>query len=287
MAKFVCEVCGYVHEGTVPPTECPVCKAPASSFRKKGIDVNRNSYIITYSVVMVVIVAVLLSVAALALKDRQMANQLNEKKQQIVKALGLDPAVNSYSDVISSAVILDEAGNQMEGVDDNAVFAAVDKLKESKAEGRYPLFLATDGSVVVPLRGNGLWGEIWGYIAIESDMDTVKGVVFDHAGETPGLGAEITTEKHQAMYVGKKIFSESELVAIRLVKGGAQPSDKMYANEVDAITGGTKTSDGVSAMLLDCLTAYKAYFVAHRALPEPVAAPVEESNVTNTESNEQ
>ena len=222
---------------------------------------NSNVYIITYSVVMVVIVAVLLSLAALGLKSRQEANILNEKKTQIVKALGYDVTTTSYDDVVAEAALLDAEGNVVEN-DTQKVFDALQSVKDSRAAGQFPIFKATDGSVVVPLYGAGLWGPIWGYVALASDMNTVKGIVLDHAGETPGLGAEITTAKHQAMYVGKTVFEGEQFVGITLKKGGA---DKNNPHEVDAITGGTKTSDGVSAMIKDCLVSYKPYFVAAKA----------------------
>ena len=230
---------------------------------------NSNTYIIIYSVVMVVVVAVLLSLAALGLAPRQQANILNEKKTQIVKALGEDPATTNYDDVIKEAMILNANGEVVEG----DVFSALNDLKASFAEGKYPIFVATSG-VVVPLYGAGLWGPIWGYIALDTDMNTVKGIVLDHSGETPGLGAEITTPKHQAMYPGKTVYEGDAIVGVTLKKGGA---DKNNPHEVDAITGGTKTSDGVSAMISDCLNYYKPYFDAARA-----AAVVEaESNTLN------
>ena len=216
---------------------------------------NSNVYIIIYSVVMVVIVAVLLSLAAIGLKPRQDANILNEKKTQIVKALG---ETASYEEVVAEAALLDAEGNVVEN-DTQKVFDALQSVKDSRAEGKFPIFKAKDGSVVVPLYGAGLWGPIWGYIALAPDMNTVKGIVLDHSGETPGLGAEITTAKHQAMYVGKTVFEGEEFVGITLKKGGA---DKNNPHEVDAITGGTKTSDGVSAMIKDCLVSYKPYFEA-------------------------
>ena len=230
---------------------------------------NSNTYIIIYSVVMVVVVAVLLSLAALGLKDRQQSNILNEKKTQIVKALGEDPATTNYDDVIKEAMILNANGEVVEG----DVFTALNDLKASFAEGQYPIFVATSG-VVVPLYGAGLWGPIWGYIALDTDMNTVKGIVLDHAGETPGLGAEITTPKHQAMYPGKTIYEGDALVGVTLKKGGA---DKSNPHQVDAITGGTKTSDGVSAMISDCLNYYKPYFDAARAVVEEAV----ESNTLN------
>ena len=235
---------------------------------------NSNTYIIIYSVVMVVVVAVLLSVAALGLKPRQEANMLNEKKTQIVKALGEDPATVAYDSVITKAVILDASGAVV-SEDVNEVFAALNDLKGSFAAQRYPIFVATSG-VVVPLYGAGLWGPIWGYIALDADMNTVKGIVLDHSGETPGLGAEITTPKHQAMYPGKTIYEGDAIVGVTLKKGGA---DKSNPHEVDAITGGTKTSDGVTAMISDCLNYYKPYFDATRAAA--VATVEAESNTIN------
>ena len=246
---------------------------------------NSNVYIITYSVVMVVIVAVLLSCAALGLKDRQDENILNEKKTQIVKALG---ETASYKEVVAEAALLNAEGVVVETKEEK-VFDALQSVKDSRAAGQFPIFKAADGSVVVPLYGAGLWGPIWGYIALDKDMNTVKGIVLDHQGETPGLGAEITTAKHQAMYVGKSVFEGEELVGITLKKGGA---DKENTHEVDAITGGTKTSDGVTAMIKECLASYKPYFVANKAVApatEEIAPEVEgaeqKSNDKNTENN--
>lgn len=251
------------------------------------INTNNNVYIIIYSVVMVVIVAVLLSLAALGLKPRQEENELNEKKIQIVKALGYDAATTSYEDVIESASLLNAEGVATEN-EVTKVFAALKDVKATRESGVFPIFKAKDGSVVVPLYGAGLWGPIWGYIALEQDMNTVKGIVLDHKGETPGLGAEIATAKHQAMYVGKTVYEGEELVGVTLKKGGA---DKSNLHEVDAITGGTKTSDGVSAMIKDCLVSYQPYFVAAKAPAAPVetaeTAEVaeEKSNDKNIENN--
>ena len=239
---------------------------------------NSNVYIITYSVVMVVIVAILLSVAALGLKERQEANILNEKKTQIVKALGYD-VTTSYDEVVAEAALLNAEGVAVEN-DAQKVFAALQNVKDSRAAGQFPIFKAKDGSVVLPLYGAGLWGPIWGYIALDKDMNTVKGIVLDHQGETPGLGAEITTAKHQAMYVGKTVFEGEELVGITLKKGGAAEG---AMHEVDAITGGTKTSDGVSAMIKECLASYKPYFVAVKAAS--CACCEHKSNELNTENN--
>ncbi|MBO5984472.1 MAG: FMN-binding protein [Rikenellaceae bacterium] len=223
-------------------------------------NVNSNAYIIIYSVVMVVIVAVLLSVASLSLQERQGENILNEKKQQIVKALGENPATASYADVVAEAAMLDKNGNKIEGKNETDIFNALGDLTASFEAGEFPIFKAANGSVVIPVYGAGLWGPIWGYIALEADMNTVKGIVMDHSGETPGLGAEITTDKVQSSFVGKTIFEGSQFVSVTMRKGGATNN-----HEVDAISGGTKTCDGVNAMLRTSIEGYLPYINANKS----------------------
>ena len=223
-------------------------------------NVNSNVYIIVYSVVMVVLVAVLLAVTSLSLQERQGENILNEKKQQIVKALGEDPAVANYADVVAEAFMLDKDGNKIEGKNDEAIFNALGDLTASFAAGEYPIFKAANGCVVIPVYGAGLWGPIWGYIALEPDMNTIKGIVMDHSGETPGLGAEITTARVQDSFKGKAIFEGADFVSVSMKKGGATNN-----HEVDAISGGTKTCDGVNAMLKSGLEGYLPYINANKS----------------------
>ena len=288
--KFKCNVCGYIHEGDAAPAKCPVCGVPASEFtelkesaeadapKKKGLfsDTNNNAYIILYSTVMVVIVAVLLSVAALALKPRQDANDLNEKKRNILASLSAEG--ESYDQFID-AYVVDAQGQRIDG----DVFVLLNDLPGAFAEGKFPVFEAKDGRMVIPVTGIGLWGPIWGYVALEKDMNTVAGIIMAHKGETPGLGAEISTPKYQANFVGKTIFEGDEFVSVTLRKGGA----KDPAHEVDAITGGTKTSDGVTAMLRNSLEHYLPLLESKRqAAQAPEAAAAEVSNEENAESHE-
>lgn len=281
--KFKCNVCGYIHEGDAAPDKCPVCGAPASEFTelkepKKGLDTNSNAYIILYSTVMVVIVAVLLAVAALALKPRQDANDLNEKKRNILASLSAED--QSY-DTFIDAYVVDAQGQRLEGEN---VFALLNDLPTAFAEGKFPVFEAKDGRMVIPVTGNGLWGPIWGYVALEKDMNTVAGIIMAHKGETPGLGAEIATPKYQANFVGKTIFEGDQFVSVTLRKGGA----KDPAHEVDAITGGTKTSDGVTAMLYNSLEHYLPLLESKRQAAAPATEPAaaEVSNEEKAESNE-
>ena len=279
--KFRCNVCGYIHEGAAAPDKCPVCAAPASEFteiteKKKGLfsDTNSNAYIILYSTVMVVIVATLLALAALGLQKRQYENELNEKKQAILASLS---ASDQRYDEFIDAYVVDKNGARIDGED---VFALLNDLPGAYAAGKFPVFEARDGRVGVPVTGMGLWGPIWGYVALEKDMNTVAGVIMAHKGETPGLGAEISTAKYQANFVGKTIFEGDKFVSVTLRKGGA----KDPAHEVDAISGGTKTSDGVTAMLYNSLANYLPLLEAKRraAAEQVVLAPVsDESNDEN------
>lgn len=244
----------------------------------KKINTNSNAYIILYSTVMVAVVATLLAVAALSLQERQYANELNEKKQSILASLS---ATGENYDEFIEARILDAEGRPVEGDD---VFARLNDLQGSFDEGRFPIFEARDGRVVIPVTGSGLWGPIWGYVALENDMDTVAGIVMAHKGETPGLGAEIATEKYQSKFVGKTIFEGDEFVSVTLRKGGV----KDLAHEVDAITGGTKTSDGVTAMLRTSIGHYLPLLEARRtAAAQAEAEGCEEvSNEEKAEDHE-
>ncbi len=269
--KYICKVCGYTHEGDTPPATCPLCKVPASEFElvkpaaKKGLfaDKNSNAYIITYSTVMVVFVAFFLAFTALSLKPLQDANILNEKQQAILSSLG---ASDENYDEFISAFAVDAAGNVIAGVEGEAVLDMLADLKKTFAGDAYPVFKAKDGRTVVPIFGSGLWNSIWGYVALEADMNTISGVVLDHAGETPGLGAEIATAKHQNQYKGKSIFEGDTFVSITLVKGGATEAN--FAHEVDGISGGTKTADGVTAMFNDSLKKYLSFLKKQSSVNE-------------------
>ncbi|MBO5661648.1 MAG: NADH:ubiquinone reductase (Na(+)-transporting) subunit C [Tidjanibacter sp.] len=218
---------------------------------------NSNAYIVFYSTVMVVIVAIMLAFTSLSLKEKQNANILNEKKDAIVASLGLEKG--SYDSMIE-AYVVNKAGEVI-----NTADSPLDKLfglSASYAAGEYPVFEnKTTGEVVFPVTGKGLWGDIWGYVALESDLNTIKGVIFDHAGETPGLGAEIATPKYQAQFPGQTIYEGDDMVGIYVVKGGA----KGAAHSVDAVTGGTKTSEGLQNMIKDCLECYDNFMKLRKA----------------------
>ncbi len=258
--------------------------------RKSGgffADKNSNAYILFYATVMVVLVAALLATVAMSLKSRQEENALNEKKMAILKALSVDTEMVQYDDFIV-AIAVDSLGRKIDGIDGVETIALLSDLKGTFESNVLPLFVAADGRVVVPVTGAGLWGPIWGYVALQSNLNYIDGIVIDHASETPGLGAEIATEAHQNMYKGKRLFDGSgQFVSVTLKKGGAATTGSRAYYEVDAITGGTKTSDGVTAMLSESLAHYVPLFRRTRATVRtarrsaPMAGSYSESSSNN------
>jgi Na+-transporting NADH:ubiquinone oxidoreductase subunit C len=226
------------------------------------MDVNKNSYTFSFAAIMVIIVAALLSYAAIGLKPFQDRNIELEKKQNILSSVGVnidrENAEAKYSTYIKSELVLNNKGEEVEG----SAFD-VDLGKEIKKDVNtqlLPLFISeVDGITryIIPLRGKGLWGPIWGFIALEDDINKVYGAVFDHEKETPGLGAEINTPIFQDPFAGKTIFEGEVFTPIKVIKGGPTEGD-MHA--VDGISGGTITSDGVSEMLYERLNMYLPYF---------------------------
>jgi|TARA_B100001094_G_C18113183_1_gene762430 Na+-transporting NADH:ubiquinone oxidoreductase subunit C len=225
------------------------------------MNVDSNSYTFGFATMMVVIVAALLSYAAIELKPFQDTNIELEKQQNILSSIGVDVqrdlAKEVYSKYIKQEIVLNYKGEEVDG--DAFEIELKKELKKANSDQVLPLFISNvDGfkQYIIPLRGKGLWGPIWGFIALEEDLNTVYGAVFDHKGETPGLGAEINQSFFQEPFIGKSIFDGEAFKSIRVVKGGAPEGDN-YA--VDGISGGTITSDGVTDMLLERLNMYLPY----------------------------
>ncbi len=271
--KFKCKVCGYVHEGDKAPEKCPMCQAPQSEFEeiveagaeaaapaKKGLNTNSNVYTIVYAAVMVIIVAFLLVFVSQTLKERQTANVINDTKQQILSALNLrDQAdvASTYSMVIKADALMQANGSLQ---DYKGEFNTSYKSEFDK--GNLHVFVAEiDGQkkYVIPMNGLGLWGTIWGYIALNEDRNTVYGIYFSHSSETPGLGGEIAGTKFQDRFPGKLVVNGRD-VALKVVKYGK--ADKSSKYEVDGVTGATITSTGVNTMINKVLSAYIPFLTA-------------------------
>ena len=220
------------------------------------MNTNSNTYTFIYAAILVVVVAAALAFVSTALKPIQQSNIDTEKRLNILHSahlamdVGSAPNKNSYvaaqfEKYVTKSYLVNRAGEVVEG----DAFTNV--------EGLLPVFECTldDGTItyVVEVSGQGLWGPLWGYISLCDDCGTIYGVVFDHKGETPGLGAEISTEKYASQFDGKSLFENGRFVSISIVKGGAKPGDP---HAVDAISGGTITSNGLQEMLYNSLEAY-------------------------------
>jgi Na+-transporting NADH:ubiquinone oxidoreductase subunit C len=226
------------------------------------MDVNKNSYTFGFAAIMVIVVAVILSGTSIILKDAQDSNVELEKKQNILKSVGVDIIRDSsaieYDNYIIDQLVLNHLGETQEG---SAFDVDLSKeIKKDISEQKLPLYIAEvddELKYIIPLRGKGLWGPIWGFISFNDDFNTVFAAVFDHKGETPGLGAEINKSFFQDPFKGKTILEEGEFVSITIFKGGAPEGNN---HGVDAISGGTITSDGVTHMLRERLKRYLPYF---------------------------
>lgn len=229
-----------------------------------------NKYIFVYSIIMVVVVAVSLTIVAVQLKPAQDDNIRIEKMQNILSSVNISTAeipkkevINVYQKYVRRAFAVNNKGEIVESHTDKVFpIEMANELKKAPDAQLLPIFVATldngDSAFIVPLRGKGLWGSIWGYMSFKPDYNTILGCVFDHKSETPGLGAEINTAAFQRMFFGKSIFDQNaDFISVIVVKGGAKPDDP---HGVDAISGGTITSKGVEKMLRDNLTGYVAYF---------------------------
>ena len=227
-----------------------------------------NLYTFLFATFMVFIVASVLAFTATSLKDLQAENVRLEKMQNILATIGIETK-RDQAEGLYKKYVVEELALKNDGTIDEAVNAFTVKLntelKKDVNDQRFPLYVAqveTKTFYIVPLRGAGLWDAIWGYLALKEDNNTIEGAVFDHKGETAGLGAEITQQWFQDRFVGEKILDEAgNLQGIAVSKTNNDPtgSDK-EDHEVDAISGATITGDGVTDMIKERLTHYMPYF---------------------------
>ena len=268
--KFKCELCGYIHEGDKAPASCPKCGAGADAFteiveagaeapaKKKGLDTGSNVYTIVYASVMVIIVAFLLAFVSSVLKPAQEANVENDTKGQILTSLNIDIKADGFNVAKEFENVKDMLWNGTELVPYNGKFLS--SYGSAIKAGELHVFVAEVGGetkYVLPVTGRGLWGGLWGYIALNADKKTVFGTYFYHTSETAGLGARIGERWFQEQFNGKPLFAgdDTQNIALSVVKAGASKAE----TEVDGVTGATLTSDGVSAMVKDGLTAYISF----------------------------
>ena len=228
-----------------------------------------NLYTFLFATIMVFVVATVLAFTSQSLKDLQSENVRKEKMQNILSTVGIttdrDGAEELFNKYIEDQLAIQNDGSIDASVD---VFNNVKlslELKKTPKDQDFPLYVANIESekyYIIPIRGNGLWNAIYGYISIKEDLNTIKGVVFDHIGETAGLGAEITQDWFIERFVDEKLFDiNNNLVGIKVSKTNNDPNNTdKNDHEVDAISGATITGDGVTDMIKERLEHYIPYF---------------------------
>jgi len=236
-----------------------------------------NSYTIIFAIGMVLVVGALLAFLASFLKPNINENKRIEKQQNILYAMGVNQNEGSSAIFVSTDIAGTEfkkyikkqlviEGDQI-SEDENAYLIDVKKEKSKAKDGgvrKLPLFVGDkDGKTyyVAPIRGKGLWDAIWGYVAMDENM-IVQGAYFDHKGETPGLGANITQRFFMDDFIGEHLLDPAgKFKGIKVAKGNNDPKNEEKTDyEVDAIAGATITGDGVSAMIQSDLKLYVPYF---------------------------
>ena len=226
---------------------------------------NSNLYQILYAAVMVLLVGTVLAFIYMALKPKQNENIANDTRKQILSALHIAAPDDSqvketYEKYIIQDLLVDKDGNIVDSAA-NVAFNVEMKKNVKLTERQLPVMKCRldDGSIkyVLPVYGAGLWGPIWGYIAVNDDGNTIYGANFSHEGETPGLGARITEQSFQDLFKDKHLFVNGEFKSVAILKKGQKTTDG--AEQIDALTGATITSRGVSDMMADCLAPYEAF----------------------------
>lgn len=248
-----------------------------------------NTYIIVFTAILTIILGGLLSLANQGLKPMQDKSVEIDTKRQILGAV-VDTEEMSNNDVLDyykstiKAVVVDINGELIEKTEKGDLLIAEDvdiakNFKRPQEQRQYPVFIyhqeGNDENVeayIFPMYGKGLWGPIWGYVALQTDFNTIKGAKFDHEGETPGLGARITENAVQQRFIGKKIFDpEGELVSVSMLKGENNPPNMLDEHHIQGLSGATITGKGLSEMITNYLGLYQG-FINRVKSGEPVAS---------------
>eukprot|EP00746_Dinoflagellata_sp_MGD_P019654 gnl/MRDRNA2_/MRDRNA2_145683_c0_seq1.p1 gnl/MRDRNA2_/MRDRNA2_145683_c0~~gnl/MRDRNA2_/MRDRNA2_145683_c0_seq1.p1 ORF type:complete len:249 (-),score=33.62 gnl/MRDRNA2_/MRDRNA2_145683_c0_seq1:190-936(-) len=243
-----------------------------------AINTEKNSYTVVFAIIMVLVVGSLLAGLANGFKPLIKANERYEKQQNILYAMGVhenegpndvvfvptDKVEAEFAKYIKKQYVI-QGDKVIE--DDQAYLIDIkkeaNKAKDGNYQRRLPLFVGEkDGEeiYVMPVRGKGLWDAIWGFVAVDKTM-TIKGVYFDHKGETPGLGAEIKQRYFMDDFTGEKFLDGGAFEGITVAKGNNDPKNEDKTDgEVDALAGATITGDGLTAMLKKDVRLYVDYF---------------------------
>jgi len=226
-----------------------------------------NLYIVFYAAMLTIVCGGLLALASEGLKERQQANIELEQKKNILSTVMELPKGSNIEELYAKKVksfVIDAKGNVVDGMQakDVVVLAEYKKPADQRLLPVYEFRSETAPEkidfVVLPIFGFGLWNNIWGFVALQSDFNTIQGIKFQHTGETPGLGARIESEDIQSRYKGKSIYDQNTLVSVTMMKGeGVDYSSELH--KVDGMSGATLTAKGINNMMTDYLTLYEVY----------------------------
>ncbi len=220
-----------------------------------------------YAAILTVVCGGLLAFASESLKEKQQENIALEQKQNILSTVMVLNDEDNASEIYGKRVkafVVDFNGNVIEGkkATDISVDAEYKKPTKERMLPVYEFRSEADPSkiefVVLPIHGFGLWDRIWGFVALQSDLNTIQGTVFQHKGETPGLGARISSAEIQDRYKGKHVFEGDQIASVDMMKGEGNDYSS-DTHKVDGMSGATLTAKGVNNMLKDYLVCYENY----------------------------
>ncbi|MCL2416485.1 MAG: NADH:ubiquinone reductase (Na(+)-transporting) subunit C [Bacteroidales bacterium] len=230
-----------------------------------------NRYIFIYATILVVVIAGVLATTALFLQPFQQRNIRIAKIQDILTSASIESTRANAEELFDRHIVEQRLINRHGDIVDDGRNPFDVELRDelrrlqdlergrSTEEPAFPMFVSEingQRKYIVPVIGRGLWGPLWGYVALRGDFNTIAGVVFDHAGETPGLGSQVAESWFHQQFVGKRIFDDNDnFVSVRLMRGGAT-----NPHGVDALSGGTITGDGLSETIQTSLENYVPYF---------------------------
>ncbi len=230
-----------------------------------GFVMQSNAYTLFFTAVVTVLIGFLLSITAKSLEQQQQLNEIIDIKKNILRSLDFKESVDSpwtqeeVQDLFAQNIVGYAVNSNGEKIPD------YNPDQRQPNEDVYPIFCSLDeqdsiSGVAIHISGKGLWSTLYGYIALEPDGYTVKGITFYKHKETPGLGGEVEKKWFTDNFKGKRIMDENgNLIGIQVLKGQVDLSSPDAYHQVDGISGATMTTKGLNAFLLSDLKKYEPF----------------------------
>jgi Na+-transporting NADH:ubiquinone oxidoreductase subunit C len=225
-------------------------------------------YIFLFSAAICLVCSMMISVSAVGLKSRQELNKKLDRQKSVLQAAWLlkpgqsasaKEILDMFKDIRPEVIDL-STGDVDKSADSESFDPATVKMSPAPPNPaqvkdipqKIKIFeVLKDGKVsmlVLPIHGKGLWSDMLGYLALDADGNTIRGLTYYEQGETPGLGGEVDNPRWKALWPGRKIYGTDGKVDISVIKGKAGPPDQ-DPYKVDGLSGATITSRGVQSML--------------------------------------